>query len=154
MSESQRIQELEEEVRKLKEQISQLVNPEITLDSLSGTFLAVDLNNNIQIIQSKAPEKYQTPQVKTELTRTAYRNNTYKKELITIFTFPKTRNIIFRGEYAIKPDSLEGKIITFLLDEQERIEGENKEHRERFFKITSMFSMDEAIEHVKKSRNS
>lgn len=152
MSESQRIQELEEEVKRLKEQIKQLTNPDITLDSLSGTFLAVDLNNNIQIIQSNAPEKYQTPPVKTELTRTAYRNNTYRKELLTTFTFPKTRNIIFRGEYAIKPDSLEGKIIAFLLEEQERMGIEDEKHKERFLRITAMATMDEAIAHVQNSK--
>ncbi len=152
MNESQRIRELEEEIKRLQEQIKQLMNPNITLDSLSGTFLAVDLNNNIQIIQSNAPEKYQTPQVKTELTRTAYRNNTYRKELLTIFTFPKTKNVIFRGEYAIKPDSLEGKIITFLLEEQERMRTEDEKHKERFLRITTMNTMDEAISHVQNSK--
>lgn len=152
MNELQRIQELEEEVKKLKEQIRQLVNPDIVLDSLSGTFLAVDLNNHIQIIQSKAPKNYKTPEVPTELTRTAYYNNTYNRKLIEEFTFPTTRNIIFRGEYAIKPDSTEGKIISFLLQEQVRMRKEDETHKERFFEITNMSSMNEAIKHVEESK--
>ncbi|MCJ8306056.1 MAG: hypothetical protein HRU07_03315 [Nitrosopumilus sp.] len=153
MSESQRIQELEKEVKRLEEVIKQLKNSDINVDSLSGTFFGVDIiTKEIRIIQTKAPEKYKTPEIKTELTKTAYYNNTYSKALLPSFIFPGTKNIIFRGKYAIKPDSLEGKVIMFLLDEQERMEGENKEHKERFFKITNMATMDEAIEHVKRSK--
>ena len=125
------------------------------MDSLSGTFFGVDIiTKEIRIIQATDPEKYKTPEIKTELTKTAYYDNTYNKALLPSFIFPGTKNIIFRGEYAIKPDSLEGKIIIFLLDEQERMKKEDEKHSERFFKITQMSSMDEAIEHIRKSRNS
>jgi len=151
MSESQRIQELEEEVRKLKEQIKQLINPDITLDSLSGTFLVVDFNNHVQLVKAKAPKNYETPEVPTELTRESFRNNTFDRTLLETFTFPTTRNIIFRGKYAIKPDSTEGKIIEFLLQKQEKMKDENDEHRERYLEITNMSSMEEAIKHVERS---
>jgi len=145
------ISKLEAKIKELEDEIKKFESAELDLDSLSGMFLVIDMHGKLQLVMGEPPEGYKTPIVKTEVNMDDYRKNKYNEETLRRFRFPNN-NIIFRGGFAINPNSLEGKIIQFLYDEQIKSHAEDVERSKKYWKITKMAG-EEAKKYMEDLKN-
>jgi len=145
------ISKLEAKIKELEDKIKKLESAELVLDSLSGMYLVMDIHGKLQLVMGEPPEDYKTPIVETEVNLDDYRNNKYNEETLSSFRFPNN-NIIFRGGFAINPNSLEGKIVQFIYEEQIKSHADDVEKSKTYWKITKMTG-EEAKKYMEDLKN-
>lgn len=132
------IAKLRAQIRKLKRDITKLKTIKIP-ENLTNTFFVKDQYGRLALAYGTPLKGYESPVIKTKVTRQEFVIGVYDKKTLKEFKFPLTGNIIFRGGYAIDPESFEGQIITKIILRQGK---DLRENEKQTAKVEQILKMD------------